>query len=422
MKLKKTMILAVAFLMVLAVFACKGTTQPTGTPAGNEQPSGTTQQNAGNENPAQTQQNEPTEEQSWFAQNLDDGSQTEEELYELAKAEGKVVIYSISSRMETAADSFKEKYPGIEVEVSNMKTDVVKEKVLTEYKAGVKNCDVVHVTDLDGALYTEYVAGGVMKSYYPTGILSKIDLSKYNLDTAFPLYYELTQWFYNFELCPDGVDVDSWWDLTRPEWKGKLLMNNLLTNQDYIAQFAAFAEYADELAADYEREFGEKITYTCGKENAGYELVYRLLNNDPIFTASSDEAIESVGADGVTEIKLAWGPSSKVRNNEKKGWHIAPLNMTPKVGVPKPNNLYVVNECLHPNAAKLFIRFICGGEDGTSPGFDPFNTLGGWPLRSDVTPAEGSIPLSEIPLWPNNPAFVYMEKPDMEDFIMNILG
>ena len=151
-------------------------------------------------------------------------------------------------------------------------------------------------------------------------------------------------------------------------------------------------------------------------------MVYRLLSNDVVFTQSSDEAVESVGADGVTEVKLAWGPSSKIRNNVNKGWHLHALTMTPKVGVPKPNFLYIVDSCDHPNAAKLLERYLEGGDDGKGRGTEQFNTLGGWYLPNDVTPEEGSTPLSEIPLWPNDPEFVYVEVLDMEDFILSLLG
>jgi iron(III) transport system substrate-binding protein len=37
-------------------------------------------------------------------------------IYEAAKAEGKVVIYSLSSRIYQVVDAFKAAYPGIEVE------------------------------------------------------------------------------------------------------------------------------------------------------------------------------------------------------------------------------------------------------------------------------------------------------------------
>ena len=42
--------------------------------------------------------------------------ETDEELYEKAKEEGKVTVYSISSRITKVANAFAEKYPGVEVE------------------------------------------------------------------------------------------------------------------------------------------------------------------------------------------------------------------------------------------------------------------------------------------------------------------
>ena len=42
--------------------------------------------------------------------------ETEDELYEKAKEEGKVVLYSISSRCTKIADAFNEAYPGVTCE------------------------------------------------------------------------------------------------------------------------------------------------------------------------------------------------------------------------------------------------------------------------------------------------------------------
>ena len=71
------------------------------------------------------------------------------------------------------------------------------------------------------------------------------------------------------------------------------------------------------------------------------------------------------------------------------------FHLEPTVGIPQINSLYVVNNCQHPNAAKLLIRFMMGGTDGDTSGNDPFNTLGGWPIRDDIEPAEGSVPLED---------------------------
>ena len=58
--------------------------------------------------------------------------ETDEELYEKAKEEGKVTIYSISSRITKVANAFMEKYPGIEVEPFDISTNELLEKVTRE--------------------------------------------------------------------------------------------------------------------------------------------------------------------------------------------------------------------------------------------------------------------------------------------------
>ena len=37
-----------------------------------------------------------------------------------------------------------------------------------------------------------------------------------------------------------------------------------------------------------------------------------------------------------------------------------------------------------------------GGVDGDLSGYKYFNSLGGWPVRDDIEPAEGSTPYSEL--------------------------
>ena len=72
--------------------------------------------------------------------------------------------------------------------------------------------------------------------------------------------------------------------------------------------------------------------------------------------------------------------------------------------------------CQHPNAAKLLVRFIMGGMDGDTSGNDPFNTLGGWPVRDDITPAEGSIPLEEWNLLQVDTSDIYYNINNVRDF------
>ncbi|MDL2258419.1 ABC transporter substrate-binding protein [Eubacteriales bacterium OttesenSCG-928-K08] len=356
----------------------------------------------------------------WATENrIDDGSQTVEELYELAKEEGALAVYSISSRMGKVAESFMAQYPGIVVETYDISSNELREKVTREYEAGIRNADVIHLKDTDGGVYIEMVQSGMLHSYRPDDIVATIE-NKDALKYGMPLYIELNQWFYNAEAYPDGPPFTSWWELTKPEWKGKIIMQNVLDNINYMASFtAAFAD-ADAWAADYEKVFGEPIVLSEGSETAVHEFFKRFLANEPIFESSSDAVTEAVGTPGQTNPPVGYAASSKLRKNESEGWVLAPINVTPDTGIPGYNNLYLLNECAHPNAAKLFVRWICGEADGTSPGFDPFNTLGGWPIRSNVTPAEGSTPLSELNVNDFDPQYIYDHLLDFNDFWLTI--
>lgn len=352
------------------------------------------------------------------ANRINDGSQTPEELYELAKEEGTVVLYSISSRCGKVKESFEAQYPGVICDAYDISTNELLEKITREYDAGIRNADVVHIKDQDGSIYRELVLNGKFHNYYPDDICAHIDpdMMKYFL----PMYVEMCYLYYNEEIYSESP-VDSWWDLTRPEWKGKVILTSPLDNISYMAQFTAFTQNADALAADYEREFGEPIVLD-GTKNAGYELIKRLAANDLIFASSSDEIVEAVGTRGQKSAPIGYGSSVKMRNKEDKNWALGvDYDFLPASGVPAVNALYIVDEAPHPNAAKLLIRWIMGEADGKGEGFAPFNTLGGWPIRDDVELAPGSTPLSEINMFELDVEYIYENAPDVGDFWLSLM-
>ena len=297
--------------------------------------------------------------------------ETDEELYEKAKEEGKVTIYSISSRITKVANAFMEKYPGIEVEPFDISTNELLEKVTREYDAGQHVADVVHIKDQDGTLYNEYILPRKFYNYKPADILSHID-EKYT-KTQTPMYVELTQLFYNSEAYPDGSPVTNIWQLTEPEWKGRVMMQNPLDNLAWGSWITGFCvgDVPDQLAASYK---------------------------------------------GQTNPPIGFCASSKLRKNEDNNWCLAPVNLEPTTGIPAINTLYVVGECEHPNAAKLLIRFMMGGADGDVSGYKYFNTLGGWPVRDDIEPAEGSTPYSELHVSDFNVTDIYENINPVRDF------
>ena len=343
--------------------------------------------------------------------------ETPEELYEKAKKEGNVVVYSISARMKKVKESFEKQYPGVTLEVYNLPTNEVLEKISREYDSGIRAADVIHIKDQDGSLYLDYVQKGKFHNYKPADIIKHID-PKY-CERAMPFYMELNEWFYNDEAYPDGPPITSWWDLTRPEWKGRVLVTNPLDNHSHMCIYVGLVLDADALADDYKRVFGEEITLH-GTENAGYEFLKRFMENDPVFISSSSEMVEAVGTRGQERPPLAYASSSKMRERKEKGYALQVVSqIKPHTGLSGLNTLYVVNEAPHPAGAKLLIRWLMGEADGKGEGFKPFNTVGGWPLRDDVK-AVDPIPLSDINIQDIDKTEIYYKLRDVSDFWLSI--
>lgn len=343
--------------------------------------------------------------------------ETDEELYQQAIEEGgTVTLYSISSRGGKVAEAFMAKYPELECVAFDISTNELLEKVTREHEAGQYVADVVHIKDQDGSLYNEYVKNKVFYLYQPADIFSHID-EEYTA-TATPLYIELTQLFYNAETYPDGSPITNIWQLTEPQWQGKIMMQNPLDNLSWGSWITGFCvgEVPDQLAAAYKELYGEDLVLSEGCANAGYEFLKRLHDNKPTYTSSSDEIAESVGTPGQSDPPVGFSASSKLRKNEDNGWVLAPVNLYPTTGIPAINTLYVVEGCEHPAAAKLLIRFMMGGIDGDTSGYEPFNTLGGWPVRDDIAPAEGSVPYAEMNVSPFDPDEIYVNYNAVRDF------
>ena len=413
---KKLLALALALMMVLALVACGAKTEaPAETPS---TPAQTPDQKT-DDVPETTETLPPPPVNDWAAENkINDGTETADELYELAKAEGSVVLYSISSRCTKVADSFNAQYPGVVCEPYDLGSGEIAEKVMREHESGIQNCDVVHCKDMDGAYYSEFVQEGIFHIYYPADIVEHIDPSLRQY--VMPMYIELQNWFYNYELC-DEQPINSWWDLTKPEWAGKFYFSAPTSTGDVTASLTALTAYSDDFAANYEEVFGEPIEYTnpWAEENAVYELIWRLSQNEPL-EAGTDAALEGLSL--AEDVLIAMGPSSKLRNNASKGWKLKEIKIEPYVGIPATNVIYIVDNCPHPNAAKLLVRWMLGEADGTGAGNHPFQTLGGWSVRDDIADTEGMCTLEEMNIIPEDPVYVYENIADLIDFGLEITG
>ena len=342
--------------------------------------------------------------------------ETSDELYKKALDEegGKVVIYSISSRMAKVKASFEEDYPGMTLEVYDINANDMSTKLSTEYNSGIRTADVIHSKEQTGDYMINFFNKGILHNYQPESIYKNVN-QEYLKDMT-PLYFETDWWFYNTGIYTE-TPITNWWDVTKPEWKGSFVLQNPIGTVSYMALFTTMVEHADEMAEAYKACYGEDIVLADDEPTAAHAWMKRVLENDPVIFDSNNEVIQSVG-EGKESKLIGYTPSSKYRERADKGWNIEsePLKMEPVSGVAFMNFVAVVNEAPHPNGAKLLIRYLLGGEDGNGNGIKPFNTIGGWPVRPETTPAEGNIPLEDMKLWMINYDFVYKNLQDVQDY------
>ena len=329
-----------------------------------------------------------------------------------AKEEGEVTIYANTSRVFDFARTFYNKY-GIKVIANDMSQGSLYEKLGREIDAGIKNADVVLVSD-SPTMYHDFFDTGRVYRYVPVEIFPLLnDLAKNE-----PLGIQRfggKAIAYNSQTYPDGPPIDTWWDLTRPEWHGKIITKDPMLGGSEINFFASFIKYADVMEALYEKEFGEPITLN-GTENAGYEFLLRLMNNGLILMSSGTPVAGAVGAPNQENPPLGIIGPSKLRLKEDEELYFEILwDVAPVASYLSKQTISIPVFSQHPNAAKLLIKWLYGDEKGMD-GYKPFWDLGTWSPRTDVPQPGDQKELDEMSLWVEDSDWLYANVVRFRDF------
>jgi iron(III) transport system substrate-binding protein len=325
-----------------------------------------------------------------------------------AKAEGKVLVYANSSRIEKAAALWQEKYPDITVEGYDLGGDEAVVKVREEQKAGAYVGDVYFAgggPDVFGELYPK----GYLVPFVPDDLLSVLPEEARN---PFPVSrYGVRTLGYNFELNPDGCPITNWWQLTEPELKGKVYIEDPLTDASTMGILTTIASHADELAAAYKDLYGSDPVLDADTPDAGWLWVKKFAQNSPVPEPGGDEVVQAFSTPGMTEAGVGFTSYSKYRDTLTGELVFdACKGVKPVMGVQTQAYLAIMNQAPHPNAAKLFINFIL------NEGFEPWNVIGDYSARTDVAAPEGAIPREELSVWSQDDDFVYKNITKMRDF------
>ncbi len=325
-------------------------------------------------------------------------------LYEAAKKEGEVVIYSYSSRVTAFGKTFEEKYPGIKVNGVDIDSAEIVTKVIAEQQAKNYNADVIFLKDPSSVVH-ELLDRGLAFAYVPSDLVPVVP--EHFRDPLLVHHTSIDVLIYN-DAKLSAPPIASYWDLTKPEWKGRFLMPDPQKLPEFVEVLATVVDHADEMAAEYQRVFGEKIKLSPGVQNAGFERILRVLNNDVVILGSTNDVAKAVGLSDQAKPPVGWTSYSRLRDKKSNPnlKFAVMFDTKPVVGVATEVVTAVVNQARHPNAAKLLIRWLMGDQKG-GQGYAPYYVTGDYPARTDVPAPPDTKDLKGLPYWASNPRNVW---------------
>lgn len=345
---------------------------------------------------------------------------TDEDLFEEALKEDTTInVYATSSKMMKVEEGFEAAYPGLDLVVSDLKTDEVLSKAKIEHDTGNITADVLQTKDVNGNVFHEWYNQDILEPYYPKDICSHIDEGY--LKYGYPLYASQSMWYYNTKAFPDGQPIHSWWEIIEKNEDGtqkyRLFTKEIGQESAYLSLFASFINNADEMAQSYKDTYGKDLEYTYDassfdfevpENNAGVEYLWRFSQAKMTFISDGDELVLAVHNSTAEDPALCLASAGKIGNRDESGYDIAwCLNLEPYTALLNLECLFIAKGTNSPAGARLFIRYVTGGADGKSEGMKPFKKEGNWPIRDDVEDKKNPAELTELGARANDLSAIY---------------
>ncbi|MEG1389804.1 MAG: ABC transporter substrate-binding protein [Angelakisella sp.] len=337
---------------------------------------------------------------------------THDELVAAAQKEGKVVVYSATSRAENAGKAFEAKY-GIKVEVTNLKDFELIEKLAKEGQTGAIGADMAICQD-DSRVFGELMKPGYLVNYVPPTMKDVIP-AEYQEPMVFAFISKV--FCFNNEKG-DASPATNVWAFADPDWKGRFQFKDPFkegVNSNFLTMVTS-PEVSKQLEAAYEKHYGKKIELTT--ENAGYEWIKRIYANGLVQGTSDTTMAENIGIKGQPKINAGLFSYSKTRYDESKNLALKAMDdLQPFAGFYYPLFSLITKDAKNPNAAKLFIEYIL-----TEEGFAPWGKdKGTYSTNPNIAPAKDDVALKEWApkLVKIDPEFCFEKRADVEDFLNN---
>ena len=156
------------------------------------------------------------------------------------------------------------------------------------------------------------------------------------------------------------------------------------------------------------------------ENNAGVELFWRFSQMTITPLADGDAVVEAVH-DSVNGPTLGLCSASKLDNSKQcqgeGGMDIAWVTgLEPYTAQDAAAYSYVVSGCDNPAGARLYIKFLMGGDDGKSGCYTVFDKLGHWSARDDVEYKKSGITYDEVNLTAPDYENIYKNYPNVKAY------
>ncbi len=348
---KRFLAASLATMMVLSLAAC----------GGGEKAADTTAAPAATEAPADTKAEDKAEDTKAEAEAA--GGKAPEDY------KGTVVVYSPhdADPLNAGVNLFMEKYPNVKFEVVAAGTGELCNRIAAETANPI--ADVLWGGGADSlAAFKEYFEPYVCANDEFIGAAYKDPDGLWIGESPLPMVI-----FYNKDLIEkDGLTIpETWEDLTKPEWKGKIA---------YCLPSKSGSAYT---------QLCTMILGHGGKED-GWDFIKKLYDNLDGKIVDSSGKCHKMVADGEFYVGLTLEKAAVQYKDDPSVGFVYPKDGTSAV----PDGVALVKGCPNEENAKLFIDFVTSKECQT----EQSENWGRRPVRSDMEVGEGMAKLEDIPL------------------------
>lgn len=291
---------------------------------------------------------------------LAQGQDSIQVLYEAAKAEGQLVLWSPLDPLEVRmlAEEFGKKFPGIQVSHFEIRPSDFAPRVVAEARQGRVSLDVG--TGRLAAI-SPLIERGLIESHDDwTKIFTGLNPASLSEDgrllTIYSLFYPIA---HNMKLIKQEDVPASWKDLLAPKWKGKIILEPRANAFAYLG-----LKWGEERLVSY---------------------LQQLKTQDPIFVKGGSGVVQQLIA-GVAPLAVG-GNVHNILQRMSEGAPLGWANKVSPIGT-TDNVMFALKGAKHPNTAKLFTGWLASDKAQ--------DVMASKLFRAAAVPGSGYIVMKEL--------------------------